>query len=74
MCYNSNQELKINSKQFKGGCVVSNEFKNTPKSATFQHCDENLVAEILAYQENKGLPTFISAIRQLCNIALQEKD
>ena len=53
---------------------MSNEFKNTPKSATFQHCDENLVAEILAYQENKGLPTFISAIRQLCNIALQEKD
>lgn len=46
----------------------------TPKGLTFQSCDENLVAEIVKYQEENGLPTFISAVRQLCNLGLKSKD
>ena len=44
----------------------------TPKGLTFQSCDENLVAEIIAYQKQEGLPTFIAAVRQLCNLGLQQ--
>ena len=50
---------------------MSSKSKNTPKGLTFQICDENLVRDIIKYQEAKGLPTFISSVRQLCNLGLQ---
>jgi len=46
--------------------------KHTPKGLNFQACNEKLVAEIVKYQELHGLPAFISAVRQLCNLALLE--
>lgn len=46
---------------------------HTPKGLTFQPCDEKLVMEIINYQEQNGLPTFIAAVRQLCNLALENK-
>lgn len=48
--------------------------KITPKGITFQPCDEQLVNEIIAYQNANGLPTFISAVRQLCNIAIKTEE
>lgn len=47
------------------------EYEYTPKGLTFQNCDEKLVCEIIKYQESNGLPTFISAVRELCNLALK---
>ena len=44
----------------------------TPKGLTFQRCDKKLVLEILKYQEENGLPTFVSAVRQLCAIAIKQ--
>jgi len=43
----------------------------TPKGLTFQKCDEKLVSNIIKYQEANGLPTFISAVRELCGLALK---
>ena len=51
---------------------MRDEFQYTPKGLTFQSCDETLVAEIIDYQNLNGLPTFISAVRQLCKIALSK--
>ena len=42
-----------------------------PKGLTFQACDESLVCAILEYQKQQGLPSFIAAVRELCNKALQ---
>lgn len=44
-----------------------------PKGLTFQQCDERLVWDILKYQEQNGLPTFIAAVRQLCYSGLNVK-
>ena len=41
------------------------------KGLTFGNCDENLIKEIEKYQNDKGLPTFVAAVRELCNIALK---
>ena len=54
--------------------MMSKGSEKKPQSITFQTCDKNLLDEIIAYQEKNGLPTFVSAVRQLCNFALQEKN
>lgn len=40
------------------------------KQIAFGKKDEELVTKILTYQKEKGLPSFIEAVRQLCNDAL----
>ncbi|MBQ8859268.1 MAG: hypothetical protein IJ012_05700 [Clostridia bacterium] len=52
---------------------MSDKEQYTPKGLTFQPCDEKLVIEIIKYQERNGLPTFVAAVRQLCNLALESK-
>ena len=47
--------------------------QNTPKGLTFQPCDEILVTHIIEYQENNGLPSFVAAVRELCNFALDNQ-
>ena len=48
--------------------------QNTPKGLTFQTCDEALVTRIIEYQNKKGLPTFVAAVRELCNFALNNQN
>ena len=60
-------------KQEEGGRKMGNNGKVVPKGLTFQPCDERLVLDIMGYQEQKGLPTFIAAVRELCNEALKLK-
>ena len=43
------------------------------RTAKFSDKDGELVRKIQAYQKEKGLPSFIEAVRQLCNDALQLK-
>lgn len=43
------------------------------KTATFSYKDGESVRKIQAYQKEKRLPSFIEAVRQLCNDALQLK-
>lgn len=43
------------------------------KTATFSDKDGESVRKIQAYQKEKKLPSFIEAVRQLCNDALQLK-
>lgn len=43
------------------------------KTVTFSDKDGELVRKIQAYQKGKKLPSFIEAVRQLCNDALQLK-
>ena len=50
---------------------MHNQSPHTPKGLTFQSCDEYLVTKIIDYQDQNGLPTFIAAVRQLCNKALE---
>ena len=40
------------------------------KQIAFCKKDEELVRKILTYQKERGLPSFIEAVRQLCNDAL----
>ncbi len=40
------------------------------KLVTFGPRDDELVKQINAYQKKKNLPSFIAAIRELCDIAL----
>lgn len=49
---------------------MEKESRVVPKGITFQQCDERLVLDILKYQEQRGLPTFIAAVRELCDYAL----
>ena len=41
------------------------------KQIAFGKKDEALVRKILTFQKEKGLPSFIEAVRQLCNDALE---
>ena len=41
------------------------------KQTAFGQKDEGLVKQITAFQKEKGLPSFIEAVRQLCNEALE---
>ena len=43
------------------------------RTATFSDKDGESVRKIQAYQKEKNLPSFIEAVRQLCNDALQLK-
>ena len=43
------------------------------RTATFSDKDGESVRKIQAYQKEKKLPSFIEAVRQLCNDALQLK-
>lgn len=40
------------------------------KRITFCKKDEELIKRIVVYQKDKCLPSFIEAVRQLCNDAL----
>ena len=50
---------------------MSSKFKS--KGVNFQKCDEQLVLEIIKYQEREGLSTFIAAVRQLCKLGLKNE-
>lgn len=41
------------------------------KQLAFGQKDEELVKKITAFQREKSLPSFIEAVRQLCNEALE---
>lgn len=43
------------------------------KTATFTDKDQDLIRRIQQYQKEKKLSSFIDAVRQLCNDALQLK-
>ena len=43
------------------------------KNITFTNQDEKLIKQIEAFQKSSGLPSFVSAVRKLCNDALQLK-
>ena len=44
-----------------------------PKSITFKDSDQKLIDKIISYQKENGLPSFVSAVRKLCEDALQLK-
>ncbi len=44
------------------------------KKITFNDNDENLVERIIEYQKAHGLPSFVSAVRKLCDDALKIKE
>lgn len=52
---------------------MSQKNQNTPKGLTFLACDEVLVTDIIKYQEENGLPSFVAAVRQLCSTALKNQ-
>ena len=41
------------------------------KQVTFTDNDAELVKKIIEYQKAHGLPSFISAVRKLCNDAIE---
>ncbi|MCQ2755206.1 MAG: hypothetical protein MJ231_09235 [bacterium] len=41
------------------------------KKISFIESDTELIKDIQEYQEKHGLPYFVSAVRQLCKVALQ---
>lgn len=41
------------------------------KKVCFIEADTELIKEIQEYQKKHGLPYFVSAVRQLCKVALQ---
>ena len=41
------------------------------KQISFKESDTELIKEIQKYQKKHGLPHFISAVRQLCKVALE---
>lgn len=43
------------------------------KGITFNKNDEKLIRQIEGYQKENGLPSFVAAVRKLCNDALQFK-
>lgn len=43
------------------------------KGITFTDNDEKLIKKIINYQKDNGLPSFVSAVRKLCEDALQLK-
>ena len=47
---------------------VGNEMK---KIVIFIDSDEELIARIKEYQKAHGLPSFVAAVRKLCNDALE---
>jgi len=43
------------------------------KRVTFTDNDHKLIDKIISYQKENGLPSFVSAVRKLCEDALQLK-
>ena len=41
------------------------------KQISFKESDTEIIKEIQKYQKKHGLPHFISAVRQLCKVALE---
>lgn len=41
------------------------------KQVSFRDSDEDLIKKILEYQKAHGLPSFVSAVRKLCEDAIQ---
>ena len=44
-----------------------------PKQITFNNNDQKLTKQIVGFQKSSGLPSFVSAVRKLCEDALQLK-
>ncbi|MBQ9748964.1 MAG: hypothetical protein IJV87_00100 [Clostridia bacterium] len=43
------------------------------KQITFNNNDQKLIKQIVEFQKSSGLPSFVSAVRKLCEDALQLK-
>lgn len=43
------------------------------KQITFNNNDQKLIKQIEEFQNSSGLPSFVSAVRKLCEDALQLK-
>ena len=41
------------------------------KQVAFGKKDEELIKKIISFQEEKGIKSFVEAVRQLCNEALE---